>query len=209
MRDGLIDPELITGPHITPQGRAAGSVDQAHDGLAINRCRDRLTELQIAKPSLLAGNFIELLPTEVVQVEYQEVVFQAGPYIRQLRSDAGFLTRKQVVVLRAEPADNVGLPRLESHHLRILRAHEQEYEFVQVWQPLVLLVDFPVIRIAFYNDPLPRHVLLEAERAQSGDLGSLHIQRPSLRKVAFVILLLQQMFREHRQTVEQSFGRRI
>src|SRR6266853_5860298 len=198
MRDGLIDPELITGPHITPQSRAPRPIDQAHDGLAVDRCRDGLTELQIAKPSLLAGNFIELLPTEVVEVEYQKVVFQAGPYIRQLRTDAGFLTRKQVVVLRAEPADDVGLTRLEAHHLRVLRAHEQEYEFVDVWQPLVLLVNFPVIRIAFYNNPLPRHVLLEAERAQSGDLGSLHIQRPSLRKMAFVILLFQQMFRQHR-----------
>jgi len=36
MRDGLIDPEFITGPHITPQSRSAGSVDQTHDGLAIN-----------------------------------------------------------------------------------------------------------------------------------------------------------------------------
>ena len=31
----------------------------------------------------------------------------------------------------------------------------------------------------------------------------------SLREVAFVILLLQQMFREHRKAIEQSFGRRI
>src|SRR6267378_1923028 len=198
MRAGLIDPELIGGPYISPQGRATGSVDQAHDGLAVDHPRDGLTELQIAKPGLLAGNFIEPLPTEVVEVEYQKVVFQAGPYIRQLRTDAGFLTRKQVVVLRAKPADNVGLPRLESHHLRVLRAHEQEYEFVEVRQPLVLLVNFPVIRIAFYNDPLPRHVPLEPERAQSGDLGYLHIQGPSLRKVAFVILLLHKMFREHR-----------
>src|SRR6202140_3903137 len=179
MRDGLIDPELITGPHIPPQGRAPGSVDQAHDRLAVDRRRDGLTELQIAKPGLLAGNFTELLPTEVVQVEQQEVIFQAGPYIRQLRTDAGFLTRKQVVVLRTEPADDVGLTRLEAHHLRVLRAHEQEYEFVEVWQPLILLVNFPVVRIAFHNDSLPRHVLLEPERAQSGDLGSLNIQGPS------------------------------
>src|SRR6202163_4812395 len=137
MRDGLIDPELITGPHIPPQGRAAGSVDQAHDGLAVDRRRDGLTELQIAKPGLLAGNLIELLPTEVVQVEHQEVVLQAGPYIRQLRTDAGFLTRKQVVVLRAEPADAVGLTRLEAHHLRILRAHEQENQFAKEWQPVI------------------------------------------------------------------------
>src|ERR1700675_5076632 len=181
-----------------PQGLAAGSVDQAHDGLAIHRRRDRLTELQIAKPRLLARSFAELLPTEVVQVEHQEVVLQAGPYIRQLRTEAGFLTRKEVVVLRAEPADDVGLTRLEAHHLRILRAHEQENQFVKVWQPLVLLVNFPVIRIAFHNDSLSRYVLLEPERAQSSDLCSLHIQGPSLRKVALAILLLQQMFRQHR-----------
>src|SRR5258708_40076469 len=116
MRDGLIDPELIAGPHIAPQGRAAGSVDQAHDGFAVDHRRDRVTELQLAKPSLLAGNFIELLPTEVVEVEHQKVVFQAGPYIRQLRPDAGSLARKQVVVLRAEPADSIVLTRLEANH---------------------------------------------------------------------------------------------
>src|SRR5438132_9910102 len=165
MRDGLSDPVLIAGPCIAPQGRAAGSVDQAHDGFAVDHRRDGLTELQIAKPSLLTCNFVELLPTKVVQVEYQKVVFQAGPYIRQLRTDAGFLTRKQVVVLRAEAADDVGLTRLEAHHLRVLRAHEQEYEFVEVRKTLVLLVNFQVIRIAFHNDSLPRHVLLEAERA--------------------------------------------
>src|SRR5882762_6788814 len=103
MRDGLIDPELVAGPNIAPQSRAPRPIDQAHDRLAINRCRDRLTELQIAKPTLLAGNFIELLPTEVVQVEHHEVVFQARPYIRHLRTDTGFLTRKQVVILRTEP----------------------------------------------------------------------------------------------------------
>src|SRR4029077_646913 len=117
--------ELITGPHITPQSRAPRPIDQAHDGLAVNRCRDRLTEFQIAKPSLLARDFVELLPAEVVHVEYQEVVFQAGANIRQLRTDAGFLTRKQVVILRAEPADDVGLTRLEAHHLRVLSAHEE------------------------------------------------------------------------------------
>src|ERR1700693_410280 len=138
MRDGLIDPEPVTGPHIAPQSRAPRPIDQAHDGLAVDRRRDGLTELQIAKPGLLAGNFVQLLPTEVVQVEHQEVVFQAWPYIRQLRTDAGFLARKQVIVLLADRADDVGLPRLEAHHLRVLRAHEQEYEFVEVWQPLIL-----------------------------------------------------------------------
>src|ERR1700686_4733572 len=132
MWDCLVAPALTTGPEIPPQGRAAGSVDQAHDGLAVDRRRDGLTELQIAKPGLLASNFIELLPTEVVQVEQEEVIFQAGPYIRELGTDAGLFARKQVVVLRAEPADDVGLTRLEAHHLRVLRAHEQEYEFVGV-----------------------------------------------------------------------------
>src|SRR5258708_8245986 len=179
MRDGLIDPEPVTGPHITPQSRAPRPIDQAHNGLAIDRCRDSLTEFQITKPSLLAGNFAELLPIEIVQVKQQEVVFQAGPHIRELRTDAGFLTREQVVVLRAETADDVGLPRLEAHHLRILGTNEEEYEFVQVWQPLVLLVHFPVIGITFHDHSLPGHVLLEAERAQSANLGSLHIQGPT------------------------------
>src|SRR4030088_2217233 len=102
MRDSLIDPEPVTGPHIAPQSRAPRSIDQAHDGLAIDRCRDSLTEFQIAKPRLLAGNFIELLSAEVVQVEQQKVVLQAGPHVRQLRTDARFLTREQVVILRAE-----------------------------------------------------------------------------------------------------------
>src|SRR6266481_2492543 len=171
MRDGLIDPELVAGPNIAPQSRAAGSVDQAHNGLTVDRCGDGLTKLQIAKPSLLAGNFVELLPLKVVQIEQQEVVFQAGPHIRELRPGAGFLTRKQVVVLRAEAADDVGLTRLEAHHLRVFGTYEQEYEFVQVRQPLVLLVNFPVIRIAFRDNSLPRHVLLKSKRTQSSDLG--------------------------------------
>src|SRR4029077_5880619 len=103
----------------------------------------------------------------------------------------------QVVILRAEPADNVGLTRLEAHHLRVLGTNEEEHEFVEVRQPLVLLINFPVIRIAFHNDSLTRHVLLESKRAQSSDLSSLRIQGPSLREVALAVRLLEQMLRQH------------
>src|SRR4029077_13792003 len=128
------------------------------------------------------GRFGQLLRLEVIQVEQQEVIFQAGSHVRELRSGAGFLSRKQVVVLRAEPADDVGLTRLEAHYLRVFGTDEQEYEFVQVRQALVLLVNFPVIGIALHNDSLPRDVLLEAERAQSSDLRNLNIQGPGLRE---------------------------
>src|SRR5258708_40112741 len=124
MRDSLIDPEPVTGPHITPQSRAPRYIDQAHDGFAVDRCRNRLTEFQISKPRLLTGNFVELLPTEVVQVEQQGVVFQAGPHIRQLRTDAAFLTPEQVVILRAWLADDIGLTCLEAQLLRVLGSHD-------------------------------------------------------------------------------------
>ncbi len=87
MRDGCVDPEFIARPDIAPQGCSARPIDQAHDGLAIHCCRDRLTKFQVAKPGLFAGNFVEFLAAEVVQIEQQEVIFEAGTHIRELRAE--------------------------------------------------------------------------------------------------------------------------
>ena len=112
----------------------------------------------------------------MVLVENQEVVLEAGPHVGQLRAHTITLARQQIVVVRTQPADHAGLARFEAHDLCVFAAHKKEGELVQVGQPLVLAVYFPIIRIALQDHALPGHVLLQTKRPQPGDLARRCVQ---------------------------------
>src|SRR5579872_4892927 len=69
MRKRGVDPEPISGRYLAPKRRGAAAVHQPNDAVAINRRGHRLTETDILKPNLFAGDLRQIVGSEVVQVE--------------------------------------------------------------------------------------------------------------------------------------------
>src|SRR5690242_1755646 len=147
MRNCLIHPKLVARPDVAPKCCASGAVDQPHDRIAINRSRHRLTKLEISKPSLLARDSVQLFCAEIVEIENQEVVFQTGTKIHELRACTSALSIQQSEILSAEPADHIGFTRFKAHDLRVLSSGKNKDQLVQVRQAMVFVISFPVIRV--------------------------------------------------------------
>src|SRR5919108_1007330 len=103
MRDRPVDPKLVSRTYIAPECSAPGAVHQPHDRVAVDSRRYRLSKLQISEPCLLARNRIQLLRAQIVEIEDQEVIFQAGAEIHELRAASGLLSRQQAVIFGAQP----------------------------------------------------------------------------------------------------------
>ena len=88
MRKGLVHPQLVARPHVAPQRCSSRAIDQADDGVTVSRRRNRLPAFQLTEPQLFFGNIIQLLRSQVIQVENQKVVFQTGPEIGELPAAA-------------------------------------------------------------------------------------------------------------------------
>src|SRR6185437_39751 len=161
MRDGLIHPQLVARANVAPQRGSSGSIDQANDGIAVDCCRSSLAKLEIAKPRLFARNFAHLPGIDVIQVEYEKVVFQAGSEIGKLPSAARLFFCQQRIIFRTEAADHVSLSGLEPHDLLVLAADKQKDEFIEIRQALVVAIRLPIVRITLQHDALSRYVLLK------------------------------------------------
>ena len=78
MRDRRIHPTTISWRDRAPERGAAALIDEANDGIAIDGGRDGLAKSHVAKPFLFSREIGGGFFAEVVQVEEEEVVFEAG-----------------------------------------------------------------------------------------------------------------------------------
>src|SRR3989442_14601397 len=99
----------------------------------------------------------------MVEVEDQEVVFQAGAEVHKLRAGTGAFSGQQGEILRAEPAYDVGFTGFKAHYLRVFAADEKKNQLIQIWQAMAVMIDFPVIRVAVQYDSLSGEVFLDPE----------------------------------------------
>src|SRR5271156_2510281 len=76
MWDRSVDPAAVSGCDRPPERGAAALIDEADDGVAIDRCGDGLTKFHIAKPFLFARPIGRGFFAEVIQVEEEKVVFE-------------------------------------------------------------------------------------------------------------------------------------
>src|ERR1700694_675172 len=104
MRNASVDPQLVARSHVPPQSSAAGSVNQAHNRIAIDSRGNGLPEFQLAKPFLLLRDRIQLLRAKVVLIENQEVVFEAWTHVGKLGTGTITFAQQQIVVVRTQPA---------------------------------------------------------------------------------------------------------
>src|SRR5216684_432618 len=74
---------------------------------------------------------------------------------------------------------------------------------------MVVMISFPVIRIAFQHNALSRKIFLHPKRTQTNDLGGWSVQQPSLREMSLAIRFFEDVLRQHRQAVEDSLRRGI
>jgi len=65
----LVSPQLVSRAHISPERRAARSVNKVYDRVAIDRRRHGLAKLEILEPDLLLGDAIQFLPRQVILIE--------------------------------------------------------------------------------------------------------------------------------------------
>src|SRR5712691_1609580 len=107
MRDCLVDPKLIAGTDVTPKRCASAAIHQPNYRVAVNGCRYRLAKPEVPKPGLFTRDGVQLLflCAQIVEVEDQKVVVQAGAEIHQLRARAGALSGQQSEIFRAEAVD--------------------------------------------------------------------------------------------------------
>src|SRR5580765_3479009 len=98
-------------------GSATVAIDKAHDPGAINRSGNGLTKARITKPLLLARYFGQAAFSIVIQVEHQEVVFKTRSGVIELEVPQFLLRLQHGKIVRAEPADNLGIARLKADHL--------------------------------------------------------------------------------------------
>src|ERR1700684_3530811 len=77
MRDGGVHPAAISGRDRAPKRGAAALIDEADDGIAIDGCGYGLAKFHVAKPFLFASLIGRGFFAEVIQVEEEEVIFEA------------------------------------------------------------------------------------------------------------------------------------
>src|ERR1700749_788654 len=122
--------------------------DQPYDGVAIDRRRNRLTELRVDEPRFRSRP----------QIEKQKAVLETRPEIGYGSS------RDQRQLARAEAVQNAGFTRRISQRLSPLCRHEYEPQRVEIRQFPARAVAFPIIRIPLQHDLLARLVLPQTER---------------------------------------------
>jgi signal transduction histidine kinase len=108
---------------------------------------------------------IQNLLDGVVGAPAQKRVVEPGPAVDHFVVPVRLISRQNGEIRRAHTGDDVGLPRLEPHRLRVFARDEEKHDPVEIGQRLPLAVHLPIKRVALENDPLARHVLLEAKRS--------------------------------------------
>src|ERR1700739_1744328 len=117
MRNRSVEPQLVSGSHIPPQSGTAGSVNEAHNRIAVDGRGNGLPETELAKPFLLSRDRLQLLRAKVVLIENHEVIFEAGAHVGELGARTLTFARQQIVVFRTQAGDHAGFARLETHDL--------------------------------------------------------------------------------------------
>ena len=145
----------------------------------------------------------------VTEVECQEAVFEPGARVLQrVAAPRAFRVQNRVFLAR-DPADDVGFPGLEAHHLQVLDSGKCECQFRQVGQAGSAGIGLPVVGIALQNDALARHELLQPEWAKPGNRRRRRAKGPDLVQLPFAIRAFQQVAWEHRDAVENPLPDRI
>ena len=84
--DALIDPELVARRYRARQRHRAAQVDQADDGVAVDRGGNRLPEALAAQERLVRRDLRGSSGGQFGQVEKQKAVFQAVPGVHTVRN---------------------------------------------------------------------------------------------------------------------------
>ena len=205
----LVEPQFISRRYLIPDRRGAPAINQAHDSFAINCRRNGLPEAQILKPGLFPGDFRQNLSHQIVQIEEQEIVFEARAQIVEMITLLRLLFLQHREIVRAEAAEHVRIAGLKADYLRVLAGNKQKHDFVEIGQLGPGAICLPIIWIALQHHALPGDVFLQAKWAEAGELVRRHGKGPRLRKVAGAVAALQQMARQNRNAVEQPFRGRI
>src|SRR4029077_18064849 len=201
MGNRLVDPKLVARTYVAPKRRASRTIYKAHYRIAVNGRRYGLAKLQVPKPGLFTRDGVQFLRAQIVEVEDQEVVFQAGAEVHQLRAGTRALSCQQGEVLRAEPAYDVGFSRFKAQYLCVFAADEKKNQLIQIWQSVVVMIDFPVIRVAFQHDSLSGKIFLDSKRPQTHDLRRRRVEGPTLDEPSLAIGFFEDVLRQHGQAV--------
>src|SRR5262249_18226323 len=73
-----IDPQLVSRRDLVPERSRAALIHQTNDGFAIDGRGDGLPKFIPAEPYLFAPDLRQLFCAQVVEIEEEEVVFEAG-----------------------------------------------------------------------------------------------------------------------------------
>jgi len=178
-------------------------IDEANDGFAIDGGGDGLAKSYVAKPFLFSGEIGGRFFAEVVEVEEEEVVFEAGACIGH--RVAARLATEDREVFGAEAGEDVRLAGLKAKNLGVRARDEKKNKFVEIGETVSFCVGFPIVRISFEHQLLAGDVFLEAERAETGPLARLSGGGPELADLSFLVWFLEQMARQDGESVEKSF----
>src|SRR5271169_672940 len=149
MSDGGIRPTAVSLRDRAPKCRAASSIDKANDSITIDGGGYGLAKFHIAKPFLflreVGGGFF----AEIVQVEEDEVVFEAGAGIGH--GVAALLASEDGEIFSTEASDDVCFARLKAENLGVGAGDEEKNEFIEIGETISFHVRFPVIGVALEN----------------------------------------------------------
>jgi len=113
---------------------------------------------------------------------------------------------KHSIILGAYAIDEICVAGFEADDFRIGARHEEECYLVEIRQSMFVAIDLPVVRIPLEREMLSRGILFETKWTEARDLSRWSTQSPGLLKLAFFIWLLEKMFRQNRDAIEESLG---
>ena len=160
--------------------------------------------LRSRNQACLRCDVVELFPAEVIQVEDDRSCIEGSARVRQFEPMRDSLD-EQIVILGIEPAEDVGLSRFKTHHLR-------SSEPTRETRP-----NRDKAGAGFRDRPssnkdcirarsCPGAFCLRRNGPESGDLGGLGIERPCLCDLAFAVGFFEQMLRQYREAIEEALG---
>src|ERR1700675_3166231 len=205
-RKRVVHPQLVSGCDLTPQRSCAAVVHEANDSGAIHGGGNGLAEANVLKPELFPGNFRQAFGSEIVQIEEEKIVFETGAEIMEAIAFCRLLFFEDGKILRAETAENVGVPGLKTDHLRVFAGNNQEVKLVEIGEPASGTIFLPVIRVLLKDDSLAKNIFFHAESAETSEVIGRRGKIPDLREVSFTIRVLEKMARKNCQAVKKPFG---
>src|SRR5579864_2787014 len=130
MCDRRIQPAAIPRRNRTPKSGAPALVDEANNGVAIDGGGHRLSEFHVAEPFLFSRETRRRLFAEVVQVEEEKVIFEAGASVGH--GVRALLASEYREIFCAKAGDQVCLARLKAQNLRVCAWDEEKNKLVEI-----------------------------------------------------------------------------